>query len=111
MFKLIELLSQSAASHDKTYDMCVNLDSEGMRVGWEITDCQIFPQERAYVCEYRSVFRVNSYTWLKLYISGEQDSRVVKAPEFGSKGTRFDPRQQPLVQLSLWWFKQSHTSS
>ena len=41
----------------------------------------------------------------------EQDGRVVKAPDFGSKGPRFDPRQQPLVQLSLWWFKQSHTNS
>ena len=33
----------------------------------------------------------------------EQDGRV--APDFGSKGPRFDPWQQPFVQLSLWWFK------
>ena len=30
---------------------------------------------------------------------------------FGSKGLRFDPRQQPFVQLSWRWLKQSHTSS
>ena len=33
---------------------------------------------------------------------GEQHGLVVKAPGFGSKGPRFDPRQQPFVQLSLW---------
>ena len=42
---------------------------------------------------------------------GEQDGRVVSTPAFGSEGPRFDPRQQPLVQLSLWLFKQSHTNS
>ena len=33
-------------------------------------------------------------------IYGEQDGRVVSTPAFGSEGPRFDPRQQPLVQLS-----------
>ena len=35
-----------------------------------------------------------------LWLSGEQDGRVVNTPAFGSKGPRFDPRQQPFVQLS-----------
>ena len=30
----------------------------------------------------------------------EQDGQVVNTPAFESKGPRFDPRQQPLVQLS-----------
>ena len=33
----------------------------------------------------------------------EQDGRVVSTPAFGSVGPKFDPRQQPLVQLSLRW--------
>ena len=35
-----------------------------------------------------------------------QDGWVVNTPAFGSKGRRFDTRQQPFVQL-----KQSHTNS
>ena len=42
---------------------------------------------------------------------GEQDGRVVRKSAFGSEGPRFDPRQQPLMQLSQRWLKQSHTSS
>ena len=37
---------------------------------------------------------------LLLVFLGEQDGRVVRTPAFGSEGPRFDPRQQPLVQLS-----------
>ena len=33
-------------------------------------------------------------------VGREQDGRVVRKPAFGSEGPRFDPRQQPLVQLS-----------
>ena len=31
---------------------------------------------------------------------GEQDGQVVQTPAFGSEGPKFDPQQQPLVQLS-----------
>ena len=41
----------------------------------------------------------------------EQDAQVVNASALGSEGPRFDLRQQPLVQLSQRWLKQSHTSS
>ena len=44
-------------------------------------------------------------------LAGEQDGRVVSTPAFGSEGPRFDPRQQPHVQLPLWLFKQSLTNS
>ena len=49
-----------------------------------------------------------SFCWS---MTGKQDGRVVSTPAFGSEGPRFDPLQQPFVQLSLWWFKQSHTNS
>ena len=42
---------------------------------------------------------------------GEQDGGVVNMPAYRSKGSRFDPWQYLYVQLSLWWFKQSHTNS
>ena len=53
------------------------------------------------------MYTISQFTKLK----GEQDSLVVKAADFGSKGPRFDPQQQLFVQLPLWWFKQSHTNS
>ena len=36
---------------------------------------------------------------------------MVKTPAFGSESPKLDPRQQPLVQLSQLWLKQSNTSS
>ena len=53
-------------------------------------------------CDYfdSEFIRGNFVTDRDSNIEGEQDSLVVKAPDFGSKGPRFDPTQQPFVQLS-----------
>ena len=58
-------------------------------------------------------WKISKYVILVIHlrIVGEQDGQVVSTSAFGSEGLRFDPRQQPFVHLSLWWFKQSHTNS
>ena len=76
-----------------------------------------------YVCLCFQWFLSDNRTSIKLKLGGEveyfhlisvhkwgQDGRVVSTPAIGLESPRFDPRQQPFVQLSLWWFKQSHNN-